>query len=116
MLTPTLVFVVLAYLPVVLLTTFIPTLTLSTLAERGSEAHQAAVRFAERVAEDTDRRIQIQVRPASELGDWPEVHEGIVYGAVDLADRFSHHAPGTGPLHLVDRFFRACAQLPPDSE
>jgi TRAP-type C4-dicarboxylate transport system substrate-binding protein len=61
------------------------TLTLSTLAEPGSEAHQAAERFAESVAEATDRRIQIQVRPASELGDWPEVHEGVVYGAVDLA-------------------------------
>src|SRR5919106_3432035 len=61
------------------------TLTLSTLAERGSEAHQAAERLAERVAEATDQRIQIQVRPASELGDWPEVHEGVVYGAVDLA-------------------------------
>ena len=53
--------------------------------ERGSAAHQAAERFAESVAEATDRRIQIQVRPASELGDWPEVHEGVVDGAVDLA-------------------------------
>jgi TRAP-type C4-dicarboxylate transport system substrate-binding protein len=61
------------------------TLTLSTLAERGSEAHQAAERFAESVAETTNQRIQIQVRPASELGDWPEIHEGVVYGVVDLA-------------------------------
>jgi TRAP-type C4-dicarboxylate transport system substrate-binding protein len=51
------------------------TLTLSTLAQRSSAAHQAAERFAERVAEATDRRIEIEVRPASELGDWPEVLE-----------------------------------------
>jgi TRAP-type C4-dicarboxylate transport system substrate-binding protein len=61
------------------------TLTLSTLAERGSEAHQAAERLAGRVAEATERRVEVQVRPASELGDWPEVHEGVAYGAVDLA-------------------------------
>jgi TRAP-type C4-dicarboxylate transport system substrate-binding protein len=61
------------------------TLTLSTLAQHGAAAHQAAERFAESVAEATDRRIQIQVRPASELGDWPEVHEGVALGAVDLA-------------------------------
>jgi TRAP-type C4-dicarboxylate transport system substrate-binding protein len=68
------------------------TLTLSTLAERGSEAHQAAERLAERIAEATDRRVQIQVRPASELGDWPEVHEGVVYGAVDLALQPRRHS------------------------
>jgi TRAP-type C4-dicarboxylate transport system substrate-binding protein len=61
------------------------TLTLSTLAERGSEAHQAAERLAGRVAEATERRVEVQVRPASELGDWPEVHEGVAYGALDLA-------------------------------
>ena len=61
------------------------TMMLSTPAERGSSAHRAAERLAERVAAATDRRIEIQVRPASELGDWPEVHEGVVYGSVPLA-------------------------------
>jgi TRAP-type C4-dicarboxylate transport system substrate-binding protein len=61
------------------------TMMLSTLAEPGSSAHRAAERLAERVAAATDRRIEIQVRPASELGDWPEVHEGVVYGSVPLA-------------------------------
>jgi TRAP-type C4-dicarboxylate transport system substrate-binding protein len=61
------------------------TLVLSTLAQQGSEAHEAARRFAETVAEATDGRIGIEVHPASRLGDWAEVHEAVVLGSVDLA-------------------------------
>jgi TRAP-type C4-dicarboxylate transport system substrate-binding protein len=60
-------------------------LILSTLAERDSEAHQAAQLFAEKVKEATDGRLEIEVHPASRLGDWADVHEEVVLGSVDLA-------------------------------
>jgi TRAP-type C4-dicarboxylate transport system substrate-binding protein len=60
-------------------------LILSTLAARDSEAHQAVQLFAKKVEEATDGRIEIEVHPASRLGDWADVHEEVVLGSVDLA-------------------------------
>lgn len=60
-------------------------LTLSTLAQPNSEGDKAARLFAERVAEATDRRIEIEVFPGSRLGDWVEVHEEVMRGSVDFA-------------------------------
>lgn len=60
-------------------------LILSTLAQGDSHAHQAVQLFAEKVAQATNGRIEIKVYPASQLGDWPEVHEEVVLGSVHLA-------------------------------
>lgn len=58
---------------------------LSTLKQPGSQGEAAALKFAELVAERTDGRVEIQVYPASQLGDWTEVYEQVMAGAVDLA-------------------------------
>ncbi|MCF7935101.1 MAG: TRAP transporter substrate-binding protein DctP [Synergistales bacterium] len=41
--------------------------------------------FADKVAENTDGRIKIEVYPASQLGDYTVVHERISVGAVEMA-------------------------------
>lgn len=61
------------------------TLRLSTLAKPGSDAANAAEEFAKRVASRTNGRIKVNVYPASQLGDWTEVHAQVMEGAVDLA-------------------------------
>jgi TRAP-type C4-dicarboxylate transport system substrate-binding protein len=61
------------------------TLRLSTLMKPDSDGARAAESFAEKVAEKTDGRIEITVYPASQLGDWIEVHEQVSFGALDLA-------------------------------
>jgi TRAP-type C4-dicarboxylate transport system substrate-binding protein len=60
-------------------------LILSTLASRDSNAQQAVEQFADKVAEATNARIEIEIYPASQLGDWAEVHEEVALGSVDLA-------------------------------
>jgi TRAP-type C4-dicarboxylate transport system substrate-binding protein len=60
-------------------------LRLSTLMKPDSDGAKAAERFAEKVAEKSEGRVQIQVYPASQLGDWIEVHEQVSFGALDLA-------------------------------
>lgn len=60
-------------------------LRLSTLMKPDSDGAKAAERFAEKVAEKSEGRIQVQVYPASQLGDWIEVHEQVSFGALDLA-------------------------------
>jgi TRAP-type C4-dicarboxylate transport system substrate-binding protein len=60
-------------------------LRLSTLMKPESDGALAAQRFADKVAEKSAGRIQIQVYPASQLGDWIEVHEQVSFGALDLA-------------------------------
>ncbi len=61
------------------------TLRLSTLKKPGSEGEAAALRFAELVEQGTEGRIEVKVYPASQLGDWTEVYEQVIQGAVDMA-------------------------------
>src|SRR5690554_4445032 len=61
------------------------TLRLSTLDKPGSDGALAAEALAERVAERTEGRVVINVYPASQLGDWVEVHDQVASGSVDMA-------------------------------
>ncbi len=61
------------------------TLRLSTLDKPGSDGAIAAEELASRVKERTDGRVVINVYPASQLGDWVEVHDQVAQGAVDMA-------------------------------
>jgi TRAP-type C4-dicarboxylate transport system substrate-binding protein len=61
------------------------TLRLSTLDKPGSDGEIAAQELAKRVAQRTDNRVEIKVYPASQLGDWVEVHNQVAGGAVDIA-------------------------------
>ncbi|MFC4298818.1 MAG: TRAP transporter substrate-binding protein DctP [Castellaniella sp.] len=61
------------------------TLRLSTLDKPGSDGEIAAQELAKRVEAGTDGRVKIKVYPASQLGDWVEVHDQVVGGAVDIA-------------------------------
>lgn len=61
------------------------TLRLSTLKQPGSEGEAAALKFAKLVGERTEGRIEVKVYPASQLGDWTEVYEQVMQGAVDMA-------------------------------
>jgi TRAP-type C4-dicarboxylate transport system substrate-binding protein len=61
------------------------TLRLSTLKQPGSEGAAAAEKFAKLVAERTEGRVEVKVYPASQLGDWTEVYEQVMQGAVDMA-------------------------------
>ncbi|MCP4289280.1 MAG: hypothetical protein GY792_33475 [Gammaproteobacteria bacterium] len=61
------------------------TLRLSHLSPPDSDMHAWANKFAERVAAETDGRVEVRVFPASQLGDWEEVYEQLSQGSVDLA-------------------------------
>lgn len=61
------------------------TLRLSTLKQPGSEGEAAALKFAKLVGERTGGRVEVKVYPASQLGDWTEVYEQVMQGAVDMA-------------------------------
>ncbi|WP_249690903.1 TRAP transporter substrate-binding protein DctP [Stappia sp. WLB 29] len=61
------------------------TLRLSTLKQPGSDGAQAAEKFAALVGERTEGRVEVKVYPASQLGDWTEVYEQVMQGAVDMA-------------------------------
>lgn len=61
------------------------TLRLSTLKQPDSAGAAAAKHFGELVAEKTDGDLTVRVYPASQLGDWTEVYEQVVEGAVDMA-------------------------------
>lgn len=60
------------------------TLRLSSQVQPNSDGHTFALEFADRVDNATDGRIKIDVYPASQLGDWTEVHEQLMQGAVDI--------------------------------
>lgn len=60
-------------------------LRLSTLDKPGSDGEIAAQELAKRVAERTEDRVLIKVYPASQLGDWVEVHNQVASGSVDIA-------------------------------
>lgn len=60
-------------------------LRLSTLDKPGSDGELAAQELAKRVAQRTDNRVLIKVYPASQLGDWVEVHDQVANGSVDIA-------------------------------
>lgn len=63
------------------------TLRLSTMAEVGSDQLEYVETFAQKVEEATEGRIQIKIYPANQLGDWTEVHEQLMQGAVDMASQ-----------------------------
>jgi TRAP-type C4-dicarboxylate transport system substrate-binding protein len=60
------------------------TLRLSTQVQPNSDGHNFALDFAERVSSATGGRVKINVYPANQLGDWTEVHEQLMQGAVDI--------------------------------
>lgn len=62
------------------------TLSLSLGHSYGVDSLQnrAAQELAERVAERTDDRLEISVYPASQLGSWEEMQEGLEVGSVDI--------------------------------
>jgi TRAP-type C4-dicarboxylate transport system substrate-binding protein len=60
-------------------------LRLSTLKQPGSAGAEAAQRFADLVEEKTKGELTIRVYPGSQLGDWTEVYEQVIEGAVDMA-------------------------------
>lgn len=61
------------------------TLRLSSTGQPQSEETAYAEKFAEEVAERTEGRVTIKVYPASALGDWSDVEEYVIQGAVDMA-------------------------------
>ncbi len=61
------------------------TFRLSTLFKPGSAGAEAAEEYARSVEERTDGRVHIDVYPASQIGDWVEVHSQLMQGAVDMA-------------------------------
>ncbi|MBU2888149.1 TRAP transporter substrate-binding protein DctP [Celeribacter halophilus] len=61
------------------------TLRLSTLKQPGSDGAIAAQHFADLVSEKTDGELTVKVYPGSQLGDWTEVYEQVIEGAVDIA-------------------------------
>ena len=60
-------------------------LRLSTLKMPGSDGAKAAEAFAKEVEAGTQGRVKIKVYPANQLGDWAEVYEQVMQGAVDMA-------------------------------
>lgn len=60
-------------------------LRLSTLDKPGSDGELAAQELAKRVDQRTEGRVLIKVYPASQLGDWVEVHDQVANGSVDIA-------------------------------
>jgi TRAP-type C4-dicarboxylate transport system substrate-binding protein len=61
------------------------TLRLSTLKQPGSDGAAAAQHFADLVSEKTNGELTVKVYPGSQLGDWTEVYEQVIEGAVDIA-------------------------------
>jgi TRAP-type C4-dicarboxylate transport system substrate-binding protein len=61
------------------------TLRLSTLKQPDSEGARAAQHFADLVAEKSGGALTVKVYPASQLGDWTEVYEQVIDGAIDMA-------------------------------
>jgi len=57
---------------------------LSTSYQPDSEAHAGSLDFAERVKAKTDGRVNIKVYPANQLGDWTEVYEQVMGGAIEM--------------------------------
>lgn len=57
---------------------------LSTSYQPDSEAHAGSLDFAERVRAKSDGRITIKVYPTNQLGDWTEVYEQVMGGAVEM--------------------------------
>src|SRR3546814_11784091 len=57
------------------------------MAEPGSDHLEYVDSFVQKVKEATGGRIEIKVYPANQLGDWTEVHEQVMQGAVDMASR-----------------------------
>ncbi len=64
--------------------------------EEGSNYHQAALWAADEVAARTDGRVEIQVFPASSLGNEVAINEGLDIGAIDIIY--------TGPS-FVERYY-----------
>lgn len=61
------------------------TLRFSHLGKPHSEQDEFVQEFAQQVEQRTEGRVKIKVYPASQLGDWTEVQEHLMQGAVDMA-------------------------------
>ncbi len=57
---------------------------LSTSYQPDSEAHAGSLDFAERVKAKSNGRIDIKIYPTNQLGDWTEVYEQVMSGAVEM--------------------------------
>lgn len=79
------------------------TLQLSHVRPEGTAIDQDARTFAEEVASSTDGEVNVRLYPASALGDYTTVQEGLSIGSVDMAVQ--------PPSSEVDRRFQL-AYLP----
>ncbi|MBV1788333.1 TRAP transporter substrate-binding protein DctP [Marinobacterium sp. D7] len=61
------------------------TLRLSAIEPPQSTVVEFANEFAARVGRYSDGQLEVKVFPASQLGDWVEVHEQVMEGTIDLA-------------------------------
>lgn len=60
-------------------------LKFSYLGKPGSDQDLFVKELAKRVESETDGRVKIKTYPASQLGDWTEVQELVMQGAVDFS-------------------------------
>lgn len=60
------------------------TLRLAHLFRAESDAGQAAQAFADEVKKRSDGRIEVNVYPSSQLGDWTQSHAQLMQGALDI--------------------------------
>lgn len=61
------------------------TLRLSAIEPPDTTMVEFANAFSSRVADYTEGEVKVDVYPASQLGDWVEVHEQVMSGVIDLA-------------------------------
>ncbi|GAB5377997.1 MAG: sialic acid TRAP transporter substrate-binding protein SiaP [Acuticoccus sp.] len=77
------------------------TLRFGHVYETDSIYHQAAEWAAAEIAERTDGRYEVEVYPASSLGNENDLFQGLSLGAVDLAFTGSFYASGiSGPMAI----------------
>jgi tripartite ATP-independent transporter DctP family solute receptor len=71
--------------------------------EEGSSCHKWALWAAEQIAERTDGRVNIDVFPASSLGNESDINEGLTIGSVDIIYTGPNFAERDyGPIAISD--------------
>lgn len=71
--------------------------------EEGSSYHEWAVWAAEEIAEKTEGRVNIEVFPASSLGNESDINEGLTIGSVDMIYTGPNFAERDyGPIAISD--------------
>lgn len=78
------------------------TLTLAHVFPAESLEHEAAQRFAEVVAEETDGAVNVEIYPASQLGGFEEIASQQQSGAVDVTIISTTALGGETPTATVD--------------